>query len=142
MAVYREKRRSRLLPLLGIAAALVILGMLWLVLGVNRPAGQTPRDSVASGLRDVSNDLDLFLIEYPKLLAGGNSGAMPALGRARSDFEKIRPDLAALDPAAAGSFVAALRQVEGQASAKATAADVGASVDKLRADIGAWLVSH
>lgn len=142
MAVYREKRRSRLLPLLGIAAALVILGVLWLALGVNRPAGQTPRDSVASGLRDVSNDLDLFLIEYPKLLTGGNSGAMPALGRARSDFDRTRPDLAALDPAAAGGFDGELRQVEGQASAKAPASDLTASVGKLRADIGAWLASH
>src|SRR5690242_566842 len=108
MAVYREKRRPNpvLLALAG-AGVLIVLGVLAVLLGGSRQAGETPLARTQAGLRAVADALDVFTIEYPKAAAGQASGAGPALARARQAFDQVRPDLTALDPTAAANFDAA-----------------------------------
>ncbi|HMA35618.1 MAG TPA: hypothetical protein VKY74_14225 [Chloroflexia bacterium] len=140
MAVYREKKRPRLL-VLGLigAGALIVLGGIVAVLGAGRPVGETPRSRVQRSLRDMSEALDLFAIEYPKSQAGQPSGAGPALARARQAFEAARPDLATIDPTQATAFGTALTSIERQVAAHAGVAAVLPPVTQLRADLAAWL---
>jgi len=140
VAVYREKRRPNWLPLviLGVVVV-VVLGGIALALAGNRPAEQTPRARVQAGLRNVSEALDLFTIEYPKAQSGQTSGAGPALTRARQALDGVQTDLAALDPAAAQAFTTRLTAIEQQAAAKAPADTVVPAATQLRADIRAWM---
>jgi hypothetical protein len=142
VAVYREKRRAHVWTwtLIG-AAVLILVAIVAAVIGLNQPApaGETPRGRVQAGLRDMSEALDLFTIEYPKLAAGQSSGAAPALTRARTAFDKIQTDLATLDPKAAPAFDTTLQDIERKAGAKASAADVVPEATQLRTDVRAWL---
>ena len=140
MAVYREKRRTNWLPLviLGVVVVVVLGGIAWALVG-NRPAGETPRARVQAGLRNMSEALDLFTIEYPKAQSGQTSGAGPALTRARQALDGVQADLAALDPAAAQAFSTSLTQIEQQAAAQAPADTVVPVATRLRTDIRAWM---
>jgi hypothetical protein len=131
MAVYRERRRPRAL-LWGLAAAglLLILGLLALALGVGRPAAQTPRERAQAGLRDMSEALDLFIIEYPKSRSGQPSGAAPA---------RVEPDLQTLDPASGATFDTALRALEAAAASQAPPDGVVADATRLRGQVQDWL---
>jgi hypothetical protein len=140
VAVYREKRRTNRLPLviLGVVVVVLLGAVAWAVAG-NRPAGETPRARVQAGLRNVSEALDLFAIEYPKAQSGQTSGAGPALQRARQALDGVQADLTALDPAAAQAFRTALTQIEQQAAARAPADTVVPAATRLRTDIRAWM---
>ena len=140
MAVYREKRRPNWLPwvILGVVVV-VVLGGIALALTRNQTAEETPRARVQAGLRNVSEALDLFTIEYPKAQSGQTSGAGPALTRARQALDGVQADLAALDPAAAQAFTTGLAGIEQQAAAKAPVDTVVPAATQLRADIRAWM---
>jgi hypothetical protein len=140
MAVYRERRRPRaLLWALLAAALLLILALVALALGVGRPAAQTPRDRAQAGLRDMSEALDLFTIEYPKSRDGQPSGAAPALTRARAALDRVKPDLQTLDPASAAALDAGLRALETEAAAQSLPNTVVGDAASLRRQVQDWL---
>ena len=140
MAVYRERRRPRALlwGLLAVAL-LLIFALVVLTLGAGRPAAQTPRERAQAGLRDMSEALDLFSIEYPKSRSGQASGAAPALTRARAALDRVKPDLQTLDPASATAFDAGLRSLEAAAAAQARPDRVVSDATSLRRQVQDWL---
>ncbi len=141
MAVYREKRRTNPLLIIGaVVLALLLLGGIALALSGPKPAGETtPRVRAQVGLRTVSDDLDLFAIAYAAKDPAQIAGAAPALTRARAAFDRAQPDLAITDLATAQTFAAALGAIESRTAAKAAPGDVVPVVQQLRADIRTWL---
>jgi hypothetical protein len=119
VAVYRESPPvwRRYLPL--IVGIVIVIAALLILLGLNQLSMSVKPtvDVVSNALNLISQSVDVFDIEYPKVAQGtpvAQTGAAGALERAEGVFKGAESALKAIDPAATAALaddLAKLRKV-------------------------------
>ncbi len=132
MAVYRESPPvwRRYLPMLiGVA---VLVAALLIVFAVSRPT-PVATDRIGDALDVIAQSIDLFSIEYAKVMKGTpaeQTGSAGAIDRALTAFGSVEADLRKLDDTSASALSNDLMALKAALGAPTT------NVDNLTADAG------
>ncbi|HLY25882.1 MAG TPA: hypothetical protein VKQ72_06050 [Aggregatilineales bacterium] len=134
MAVYRPARKFVPHPAILVLIILAVLAVIILLLVNTKPAlaPENPLNVARPNALDAANGLDVFNVEYPKVLQGQTSGAGPALSRAETAWKAAEPAFKTLDPDGTAQLDADFATLDAKVQAKAPADEVTTLSDSIR----------
>ena len=134
MAVYRPARKFIPHPAVLVVIAVIVIVLVILLVAATKPAfaPEDPLTLARPKIFEAADGLDVFAVEYPKVLQGTTSGAGAALGRAEAAWKVALPAFKSFDPQGTAQLDADFSTLDAKVQAKAPSDQVAALADSIR----------